>query len=242
MRKTTLPLRALLVSSSLLLGACVIAIDDTGARFHGPGSYHYSSDDGPTVRGSGRVEVREFEISAFDTFLSSGSWDVEIDVVAGAAPFLEIEGEDNILDHIVIEEDQGELRVGMERGSYSYKRQLVVRATTAALDGLSLEGSGDIDARGVDSADFALALAGSGDIRVEGRAQQVDVRLSGSGDIDAQGLVAEDVRVSLAGSGEVHVHAASKLEVNLAGSGDVSYRGTPTKKINIAGSGEVYRD
>lgn len=239
MRAYPFPLRALLLSSGLLFGACVIAIDDTGASFHGLSHF---SDSGHQVRGSGVTATRAVDIAPFQRFISDGSWEVELDVVPGAAPSLTVEGDDNIIDHIEFEEYDGTLRVSLKPGSYKFKRQLIVRATTDQLNGFGLDGSGEAVIRGIDSEMFKGHISGSGDLELEGNANNLTLQVSGSGEIDAFRMHAKNVKISVAGSGEIHVNALENLDVSISGSGTVIYRGDPQKNISIAGSGEVYRD
>lgn len=238
MRKPLLPLRALLVTSSLFLGACVIAITDDGARFHTFSSY----ESGPRIVGSGQHATRAVEVAPFERFVSDGSWDVELEVVEGATPALELSGDDNILDHVRIERDGGELRVRLEHGNYKMKHPLVVRGVTGTLDSVALEGSGDVRVRGLDGTRFSAGIYGSGDIELAGKVADLNLEIAGSGAIDAFGLRAENVRVEVNGSGEAHVTANATLNVEVNGSGEVAYRGQPNKHVTIAGSGEVYAD
>ena len=78
-----------------------------------------------------------------------------------------------------------------------------VSGTAPAL-GVTLDGSGTVDARGLDATTADLALSGSGDIAasVSGSAR---VSLSGSGDVDLYGNAALE-RVEISGSGSVRQH------------------------------------
>jgi len=238
MRKPLLPLRALLVTSSLFLGACVIAISDDGARFHSFSSF----DSGPRITGSGHHATRSIEVAPFERFVSDGSWDVKLEVVPGAAPALELSGDDNIIDRVLIERDGGELRVRLEHGSYKMKHPLVVRGVTGQLDSVALEGSGDVSVHGLEGQHFTAGIYGSGDIELFGDITDLNLEIAGSGEINAFGLQADNVRVEVNGSGEAYVDASTSLNVEVNGSGEVAYRGQPKKNVSIAGSGEVYAD
>ena len=104
-----------------------------------------------------------------------------------------------------------------------------------------LQGSGDVTLRQVEVRELSLALAGSGDVRVSGRSASLAVQLAGSGDVDASDLVAEAVTVSIAGSGDVAVNASQTLSASIAGSGDLRYTGDPRVSTRVAGSGSVTR-
>ena len=241
MRITPFPLRALLLGSGLLLTSCIIAIDDNGASVHGFGHYNSSSSSN-TLYGSGHRDVRSIQVEPYTSLVSQGSWDVTIDVRPDLATSLEVEGDDNILEFVTVENKDGTLYVSLEPGSYSMKRNLVVRTNTAMLNGVRLEGSGDIDVRGVDAETFDVRLWGSGDVRATGMAQTLNVDLQGSGDIQCFGLEAQNVRVHVQGSGEAMVNATQNLDAEVSGSGEVIYRGKPKKTVHVTGSGEIYAD
>jgi hypothetical protein len=180
-------------------------------------------------------EVRE--VGRFDAIEVSGSFDVEVQV--GESREVVVHADDNLLDHVRTEVDDGVLELRTKR-SIRPTRTILVRIGVPDLDAVSLGGSGDVDVRGVETRRFEVSLAGSGDIRVTGVADAAAVSLAGSGDVDLGRLSADRVEVSIAGSGDVAVRAADHLEVSIAGSGDVSYRGQPRVSVSRSGSGEVY--
>jgi hypothetical protein len=117
---------------------------------------------------------------------------------------------------------------------------VVVEASVKQLDGVIADGSGDIEATGIDSGAFELRSGGSSDISLAGRAGSLELDVDGSGDADVSGLRVGDAHVSSGGSGDVDVRA-DRLDVTLDGSGDVSYHGNPQLKQSVDGSGDLRR-
>jgi hypothetical protein len=104
---------------------------------------------------------------------------------------------------------------------------------------LTVAGSGDITAGGVDVQELTVTVSGSGDVDVEGRAEQQDVEISGSGDYLAAGLDSRTARISVEGSGNADVTVSDRLEASVSGSGNVTYGGDPSVDSRIDGSGEI---
>jgi hypothetical protein len=132
--------------------------------------------------------------------------------------------------------------------------------TVKTLNGIELEGSGDVHAGTLVCQDQFLAritgsgdihidalaaraldarIAGSGDIRIGGAVSDATVRIAGSGDFAGGELKSISAKVSIAGSGDATVWARDRLEVTISGRGDVSYFGTPVIVQSIAGSGSL---
>lgn len=104
---------------------------------------------------------------------------------------------------------------------------------------ISLAGSGDVTAQGLQGGDFAYSLAGSGNANLGGAVKHFNASLAGSGDIIAKQLSCDTCRVSIAGSGDVTVSAKSRLDATIAGSSDVRYFGNPKVHTTVIGSGTI---
>ena len=115
------------------------------------------------------------------------------------------------------------------------------RITVRTLRGLDLEGSGSVQASGLDGAVLALSISGSANAKVAGRADSVEVSISGSGSADMAALTARRAKIEVSGSGSVSVNAADALDVEISGSGNIRYRGSPILTSDLSGSGRVER-
>ncbi len=226
--------RSKVLSLALAISAssCVVHVDsDSGAVK----SSWFS--DGETLRGSGVAASQMREVGEFRSVSLTSSADVRVTV--GPARSVRVTTDDNLIDKVVTRVEDGRLEIGHERGNYRHKVKLVVDITTPQLVGVSIAGSGDARAEGLDTDAFKASISGSGSIRAVGRCDQLDATISGSGDLRLEDLVARSVKVRIAGSGDARVHAHDKLDVSISGSGDVRYRGQPVVTKSVAGSGSV---
>ena len=187
-------------------------------------------DDGPPA-----TQTRD--VAAFTRVDSPDSVDVRLTV--GQPQQVRVLAGKKVIDDVHTEVRGGTLRVTFDHHGWGGD-DVVVEASVKRLDGVTADGSGDIQATGIDAGDFELRSSGSADIALAGRAAKLSLDLDGSGDADASGLKVGDARVRSGGSGDVDVRA-DRLDVTLDGSGDVRYYGKPELNQNVDGSGDLTR-
>ena len=189
-------------------------------------------------QGSGSVTAMKREVPAFHAVHIHGSANVEASV--GPNQGLEIMWDDNLLEHVRTQVEDGKLKISLDEGSFSSKHTLVVKLTAASLDTVALHGSGDARVTGVAGKHFEAAIHGSGSVVGSGAAESVSVSINGSGDVDLREIKARSAQVEINGSGDVHVFASEAVDAEIRGSGDVRYYGDPKDvQTNVAGSGDI---
>lgn len=192
------------------------------------------------VQGSGNMVTDIRDLPQFDSVLLEGSSNVVITI--GDVQAVEVDADDNIVDVITTEVDQGRLVVSSSH-NYSTQNEVVVRITIPELKKIGISGSGDVTVTELASPEFEASVAGSGDIIVTGTAGTVTARVAGSGTIDLTQLHASDAVAKIAGSGDIYVCASASITAKIAGSGDVQYSGhsgmSPKVSTSVAGSGDV---
>jgi hypothetical protein len=187
-------------------------------------------DDGPPA-----TQTRD--VAAFTRVDSPDSVDVRLTV--GRPQQVRVLAGEKVIDDVHTDVRGGTLHVTFDHHGWGGD-DVVVEASVKQLEGVTADGSGDIQATGIDAGDFELRSSGSADIALAGRAAKLSLDLDGSGDADASGLKVGDARVRSGGSGDVDVRA-DRLDVTLDGSGDVSYHGRPELNQNVDGSGDLRR-
>ncbi len=187
-------------------------------------------DDGPPA-----TQTRH--VAAFTRLDNPDSVDVRL--VVGEPQRVRVRAGEKVVDDVRTDVRDGTLHVSYDHHGWGGD-DVVVEASVKQLDGVVADGSGDIEATGIDAGEFDLRSSGSADIALSGRADRLRLDVDGSGDADVSGLKASDARVSSGGSGNVDV-SADRLDVTLDGSGDVRYRGKPRLTQNVDGSGDLRR-
>jgi hypothetical protein len=206
--------------------------------------------------GSGTVIFEERDVPVFDQIHLKGTGKVILTLAARQN--VRVETDDNLMPYIRTEVENGKLVISHERKNM---RPTVLKIYTSAtsLAGVSISGSGDINASDeFISEDFYADIAGSGDMSLKvranslessisgsgsiylvGSADSYDATITGSGDVDAFEMQARESTVVITGSGNCRVSVSDLLKTKITGSGDVLYKGHPEISKSITGSGKV---
>jgi len=216
-----------IVSVGLLLvvGLALVACDD-------------GFSIGAGVRGSGTVVTESRDVTSFDEIVVLGSGDVIVNV--DGTESLTIEAEDNLMPLLTSNVRDGRLELGSD-GSFSATKGIIYRISAESLEGVEINGSGDVTAAQIDAASFDVTINGSGNVEPAGSSDELTVEINGSGDYKGEDLIAATGAVRVSGSGSALVNVTDSLDVDIAGSGDVAYMGDPTVTEDISGSGDVSR-
>ena len=135
------------------------------------------------IKGNGHVISKNITTASYDKVQVNGFFDV--DLLSGEEGKIVIEGEENLLDYILITVENNALKIAAEKGKYivpSSGKKIVISVPFQSLNEVSLCGSGDINAKNDISTDnFITELSGSGDIHLTVQAKNVIAAVSGSG-------------------------------------------------------------
>src|SRR5918994_3729464 len=188
-------------------------------------------DDGPTT-----TQTRD--VAAFARIDNPTSVDVRVAV--GERQRVRVRAGEKVIGDVRTEVRDGTLHVIFDHDGFG-GADVVVEASVPELTAIEADGSGDIDAVGIDADAFELRSDGSADIELEGTARRLTLVLDGSGDADLAELTARVARVAVSGSGDAEVSAGERLDVAVDGSGDVRYHGDPAVTQHVDGSGDLSR-
>lgn len=231
MRITRLALLVLI--PVLAFSACIVAIG-SGVTDGMHTSWSWSGRRGSAVSATQVRPAGEFHALRIE-----GCCDAKVSV--GPIQSVEITADDNLIDDITTEIKNGVLVIAMKHGTNdSFRVGPKATIVVPNLDGVFIEGSGDVQVQGVTCESFTAEISGSGDLRARGRATNLKASIEGSGDMDLSGLESQTASVSIEGSGNARVRCSTTLSASVSGSGDIDYLGSPPKtNISISGSGDV---
>lgn len=178
-------------------------------------------------------------LSAFSTIHVSGGFD-EVVLKTGDQESVRLSVSGIDPDRITTDVSEGQLKIGMKKGSYkSFKARIVV--TYRAIESLSNSGSTDIVTESpIKANSFKLSSSGSGDVKAEFDVQSLKISISGSSDMNLKG-VADEQQIAISGSGDVNATQlrGKTADVSISGSGDVELNVSGKVKTRVSGSGNV---
>lgn len=161
-------------------------------------------------------------------------------VRVGGTRSVAVHADENLLRRVTTHVRSGTLVIDTTPGDLAAKRPMYVAVTVPALDGISLEGTGNMMVSGLRSRRLTVALPGSGVIHATGSAARLDVRISGYGTAQLGRLTAHDVNAAVSGDGSITLTATHSLDAAVSGSGTIVYGGNPAHvTTSVTGQGTI---
>jgi hypothetical protein len=210
--------------------ACLVLLMVLAAGCHGK----FSSQ----IKGSGKRELQKREVAPFKAISTEGAFTIEVTCEKDRS--LEVEGDDNVLEYVTSDVSSNILRLKNTR-SYSTTEPVKFKISVPDLEGLSVNGAGHIDVKGLNNDKFEIDTNGAATIVVSGNTKMIDVGANGAGKVDAQNLHAARAVVDSRGVARIDLDVTNQLDVTVSGPSTVTYKGDPVVNKTINGPGKVER-
>ena len=157
----------------------------------------------------------------------------------GKEPRVTVRGDDNFVGRVATTVSDGVLQI-TSPSRIRPKVPLRYTVEAPALDAVTLDGAGKVEAEGLTGPRFRLLLDGAARARLAGQVETAEIEVSGAGKVDARALRARRVTVELSGAGSATVFASERLEATISGAGHVRYAGHPKEVVpEVSGAGSV---
>ncbi|MDG1859002.1 MAG: DUF2807 domain-containing protein, partial [Emcibacteraceae bacterium] len=163
---------------------------------------------GFTKVGFAAEKTLNFDLSGFDE-IRIDEVGLELDVTVGDDFKIEVEGDEEILDHLLMKVRGDKLVIYKDGGKkvwdHSGNSGPHVIISMPKFNGLELRGAIDADIKGVDSDEVEFDIKGAGNIEIEGKCNWLNIDFKGAGNIEADKLKCKKVDVDLKGAGNIEV-------------------------------------
>lgn len=189
------------------------------------------------VKGSGNITNESREVSDFKAIDVGGNFKLEI--IARKDFALEIEADDNLLEHISTEVSDGILKIETTK-NISPTNKILVRISAPNIESLKTSGATIADLKNINNDSLKIDASGASKFFVEGVAKNFVIEASGASKIDAGNLKTENTSIVANGASKITVFATNELKVDLSGAGKVYYSGNPKSVLkDISGAGKI---
>lgn len=193
-----------------------------------------------SVRGSGRVSDREFNVSGFNAIDVSGGFDVIL--VQGNVESVTLSAEENLFDYITVKVENGTLKI-FTRNNIRTTRQMRARVYFKDLNDLKVSGGGDVTSETIINAEtLDINISGGGDFRSGINSDELKFRITGGGDADIEGKT-KDYYLDISGGGDLKSNVnAGVITCRVTGGGDLYLNDeakTSKADIYINGGGDM---
>jgi hypothetical protein len=203
---------------------------------------------GKRIKGNGNISTAEREVSEFNKVEVSGAIDVYM--VQGALKPVRIEGDENLLSYVKVEQMGDKIEVSTKRG-YNLRptRKMKVYVTSPRFEKLDVSGACNIISENKLSLDnnvdvnaprVEAEVSGSGNVNMKGETKIFELKISGAGEAKCYDLLTESTKVNISGAGSAEVFASVDLDANVSGAGSIKYKGNAPKiSQHVSGAGSV---
>jgi hypothetical protein len=200
------------------------------------------------VNGKGDIVTETIGISGFTKIEHGTKGDVIL--VKDDNQFVEIIGQQNIIDILKLEVDGGKLKIktkgGKSIGKYDqltfyvhapFIEEVKVSSAGTVTGGEGITGdnfsgvvssNGKLEINDLDAEFVEAVVSGSGRLTLRGTATNAEFGVGSSGAIAGFELAVANNKVELRGNGIIETTTNSTLEVRLLGNGAIYYKGNPT--------------
>lgn len=209
------------------------------------------------IDGNGNIITESRNISSFDRVDVSGAFNIVMQ--QGESESVSIEGDENLMEYIVIENDGNKLLIDT-RENLNPSRDIVITLTFKELSRVEISGACEITNKGLlqfqqiafdcsgaskcelnmeaDNCEFDVS--GAGKLELNGKAKHVDFDASGAVDIEADEFEVENCTVDLSGAAEADLLVTKTLELDISGAAKLSYYGNAVvTRQDISGAASI---
>ena len=190
------------------------------------------------ISGSGKRELQKREVAPFTSISAEGAFTIE--VTCGKDQSLEVEGDDNVLEFVTTDVGSNILRLKNTK-NYSTAEPVKFRISVPNLEGLSVNGAGRVDIKGMNNEKFEIDTNGAPTITVAGTTKVIDIGANGAVKVDTTKLHASRGVVETNGASRVDLDVSDQLDATVNGPSTITYKGDPVVNKTIRGPGKVER-
>jgi hypothetical protein len=191
------------------------------------------------IKGNGNIVKQKRDITAFSKINVKNGWDLVLS--QGEEYSLKIEAEENLIDIVVTEIENGVLNIYSNINILKSKRRRL-HLSFRELNSIEASGSSDIFAKTpIQSNIFKLDLKGSSDVdKLSFQGKKIIGNFKGSSDVIINFISSADIEIVASGSSDITLTNidAEKCNLKLSGSSDAILNGKVTN-LEIHASGNV---
>jgi hypothetical protein len=194
---------------------------------------------GRSVTGSGVTASEVRNVTGFKGVDVGGVFVVEI--IAGSDFDVKVEADDNLLQYIKTEVNDGVLKISSTERIKSHE-PLRVRVSAPTIESVEASGVCKVSLTGVKNNKLIIGTSGASKVTVAGETSSLTVDVSGASSVDGESLRAENARVEASGASKVNVFVTGRLVSDASGASKIGYSGNPTSvEKNTSGASKVYQ-
>jgi len=193
---------------------------------------------GESITGNGNVVEETRKPGNFDGLKVSSGIDVYISQSGDES--LRVEADENLMDHIMTEVTDGELKIFTDV-SIRMAKSKKVYLNYKELQSIHVSSAGDVKGQNtLHTGNLKLRLSSAGDIKLELVADEIDLQISSSGNASLTGK-AGYLKAGLSSAGNLNAFEleVSKADVSVSSAGDARIWVTDEARFKCSSAGDI---
>ncbi len=214
----------------VFIGAVVIGITVASVVGWGKSTaqvFNFKFDIGKT-KGSGNISTENREVRDFKAIDVSGVFQVE--VVAQKDFSVQVEADDNLLEFIRTEVNDGVLEISTTKRIKS-SNGLKVRISAPDIEKLEVSGVAKVNVSDLKNPVFHVDTSGASKIELAGVTDKLEIEVSGAAQIEAENLKARAATVDSSGASKINIFATESVRADASGASKITYAGGATDVV-----------
>ncbi|MBR9859290.1 DUF2807 domain-containing protein [bacterium] len=215
------------------------------------------------IKPSSNITTVETSAGSFDELQVEDAMQVFVSFT-NANESIKVEANDNLHEFIEINNIDGRLEVGLERGvSIRGNATLKVHIFTNNIHTYDISGASSVDLRSfwsgenlrvdasgasyfegaIDATNLNLDLSGASNADLRGNVQNMKAEASGASTIRDFDLEVEDLNLDLSGASNADLTVNNSIILEASGASTLRYRGNPSiESLNLSGASNIKKD
>lgn len=178
--------------------------------------------------GSGNIVTENRDVKGFKSIDVSGVFQVEI--VAQKDFSVQVEADDNLMQYIKTEVNNGVLEISAEKRIKS-ESGLKIRISAPDIEKIEASGVSKVSLAEVKNQGLEIDTSGASKVSLAGETAKLIVDVSGASNIDAGNLKAVNATIEASGASQVNVFVTNNLRTDASGASKITYAGTPVEVV-----------
>lgn len=192
------------------------------------------------IEGSGNVIKVERPLTGFTGIDAGGA--VEVIVTAQKDFKVEVEADDNVINHVTTTVRGGTLIISMDDEQSFSDATVKVYVSLPTLTLLDISGASTAKVSHVKSDELTINVSGASKVTTEGTSKHLLGDISGASSLKAEKLSSEHVTIEASGASNSYVTATEYLTAEASGASAVYYSGNPKNtQVETSGASSIKR-
>lgn len=205
----------------------------------GCGSTSLSVSFDNQVDGNGDITTTDFPVASFDRIDISDTFEANVSV--GQQTTVKITSDTNLVEHLSVVVDNGELHIEIADGVAVGNATLEATIQVPELRQATISGASSAAITGAAGSPQAYEVSGASSLTIAGTGTDVSIIASGASTVDVNLLALDSAIVTGSGASEIFLSHAESVQGELSGASALTLPSDTSSTVATSGTSQVLR-